>query len=238
MYSRWRCGCRRLAVRLLWLICCTACASSLFVVFMSIQYLEDHREGSTGNTENTGSSLSFLEQNARRGLEDILKENQDLKRTVKRLAQFSHTGRAGNVIPGGLHAPQDRISSWQERSLKYIAGEVQWPRSDVLSSIADDTVLNCRDVARIHIVKEMGRGYTKITQLGVYEGVEVAVKSAGLDSNDVQRCVKEKRSKLPKDCLMFSRYKIMKELLLYQQLRHPNVAKVRKPLIMHVSRAK
>ena len=81
-------------------------------------------------------------------------------------------------------------------------------------------------MARIRIGREIGRGYTKVTQHGIYKGSEVAVKSAGLDSTDVQRCVRDGRAKMAEDCLLFSRYKIMKELLLYQQLHHPNIVKV------------
>lgn len=241
MSSCWRGSCRRLTTRALWIICCTACLSSLVCVFLIINYLEDHRECNRNNLEpKTGSystSLDFHGQDPRNDLNDIFRENRELKRFLKRLTQPSSLGKVGSILPGVFHLPQGNIASWQERSLKYIPGDVLSPRLE-LSAMSRDETLNCKSIARIHILKEIGRGYTKVTQLGVYNGLEVAVKSSGLDSTDVQKCIEEKRSKNPEDCLVFSRYKIMKELLLYQQLHHPNIVKVSNDQICMTSVAK
>ena len=66
MYWKWRsamASCcrgkyRRSVARSLLFVCCTACVSSLLVVFLSVQCLEDHREGESIAEEMTRGSSS------------------------------------------------------------------------------------------------------------------------------------------------------------------------------------
>ena len=179
--------------------------------------------GSRSLTDRSGH-LNLLKERMLKYMQDVKAENVRLKRTIKELA------KTVKEIP---RQPLGLVRSWQERSLKYITRES--PRPDRGKYARDtfsaqeklrDTVLGCREISQIEIEEELGRGYTKLTQRGVYNGRDVAVKSVGLDSSDLHNCVKEKRAKLTSDCLLFSRYKVMKELLLYQQLNHPNVVEV------------
>lgn len=246
MYWKWRsamASCcrgkyRRSVARSLWFVCCTACVSSLLVVFLSVQCLEDHREGESIAEEMTRGSSSGRpprrvgSREARLDLDGVLKENRLLRRIVRQLRVALGPAKAAATADDNAHRSRmlrgeadDGVRLWQERSLKFVAhAERKSPRNSVAAS--RDLALNCEDVARIRIGREIGRGYTKVTQHGIYKGSEVAVKSAGLDSTDVQRCVRDGRAKMAEDCLLFSRYKIMKELLLYQQLHHPNIVKV------------
>ena len=166
------------------------------------------------------SDPNWLQERRRKYMQDIRAENLELKRTIKELVRLS---------------PAEHLRSWQERSLKFITGEAArkekalFPTSmqnNEHTGAFPETLLNCKEISKIQIKEELGRGYTKLTQRGVYNGREVAVKSVGVDSTDLHNCLKEKRAKLAADCLLFSRYKVMKELLLYQQLNHPNVVKV------------
>jgi hypothetical protein len=250
-------------------------------VFLSLYYLEDHRDSLAcrgGNKDNVESYETLLKSHPANqqdsqdpgSIREMLAENLELQRTVNRLANFGpQTDRSGHLnslkeqrleyiqvikaenaelkrtikvlanlgsFKGIPRSPGGLVRSWQERSLKYITGES--PRSgqkdyerDIYPSqetaaLFRDTALSCREISQIEIKEELGRGYTKLTQRGVYNGRDVAVKSVGLDSTDLRNCVSEKRAKLAADCLLFSRYKVMKELLLYQQLNHPNVVKV------------
>jgi hypothetical protein len=250
-------------------------------VFLSLYYLEDHRDSLAcrgGNKDNVDSYETLLKSHPANqqdsqdpgSIREMLAENLELQRTVNRLANFGpQTDRSDHLnslkeqileyievikaenaelkrtikvlanlgsFKGIPRSPGGLVRSWQERSLKYITGES--PRSgqkdyerDIYPSqetaaLFRDTALSCREISQIEIKEELGRGYTKLTQRGVYNGRDVAVKSVGLDSTDLRNCVSEKRAKLAADCLLFSRYKVMKELLLYQQLNHPNVVKV------------
>ena len=162
--------------------------------------------------------LGSLKERMLKYMQDVNAENIQLKRTIKELA---------NSLNGIPHKPPGLARSWQERSLKYITGES--PRKIFAQETAPsihDAALSCKEISQIEIKEELGRGFTKLTERGVYNGRDVAVKSVALDSTDLHNCVKEKRAKVVADCLLFSRYKIMKELLLYQQLNHPNVVKV------------
>lgn len=149
-------------------------------------------------------------------IQDIQTNNVELQKTIK---DFVRPGAPLYRYAGGV----DRF--WKERSLKYITDEFARKES-ARASVLRSQKLGCREISQIEIKEELGRGYTKLTQRGVYNGREVAVKSVGLDSTDLHNCVKEQRAKLASDCLLFSRYKIMKELLLYQQLSHPNIVEV------------
>ena len=273
---------RRLTERLLWISCFIACIVCFIFVFLSLYYLEDHRDALACHNENKDELQNYkmllksypTDELARRdpaNLQKLLAENIELKRTVYRLAELSSkslTDKTGQLTSwkermlkymqdiktenaelkrtiielqnlGSLKGPPDRSAvlsrSWQERSLKYINSDSD--RKDVMkdSLTLQDTqaflsgrLLSCSEISQIEIKEEIGRGYTKLTQHGVYNGHDVAVKSVGLDSTDYHNCIKDKRTKIASDCLLFSRYKVMKELLLYQQLNHPNIIKVSK----------
>lgn len=172
------------------------------------------------------SDPNSLQERRRKYIQDIKAENVELKKTIKALASLGFIQR--NPL-----GPAEHLRSWRERSLKFITGDsVRKERIGKTVPTRENTVaprstvLNCKEISKTRITEELGRGYTKLTQRGVYNGRQVAVKSVGLDSTDLHNCLKEKRAKLAADCLLFSRYKVMKELLLYQQLSHPNVVKV------------
>ncbi|XP_046845027.1 extracellular tyrosine-protein kinase PKDCC-like isoform X2 [Xenia sp. Carnegie-2017] len=152
-------------------------------------------------TDVTGqlNSLNYLS----RKLENIMDVDYGLKSEKDRNLPNSDSLKL-NLIMNGVRA-------WQERGL-----------SD--EGLPD--TLGCQEISQIIIQEELGRGYTKRTQRGLYHNREVAVKSVALDSTDVHNCMKKKRTKLVSDCLLLSRYKVMKELLLYQQLKHSNVIKL------------
>ncbi|XP_028407704.1 extracellular tyrosine-protein kinase PKDCC-like [Dendronephthya gigantea] len=165
-----------------------------------------------------------------RYIQDI--QNEQLGRTIRELRKRGPFKDMPTKYSG-------IAETWQERSLKFIIGES--PRfgqenlrqdTNEISRVQEtlgsyrDNGLGCQEISQIIVKEELGRGYTKLTQRGVYNGLDVAVKSVGLDSTDINTCVQEKRAKLRSDCLLFSRYKVMKELLLYQQLSHPNVIKL------------
>ena len=265
---------------MLWLACLLACIVCLVFVFLSLYYLEDHREilacrgGNKDNLESYKALIKSyptgsLDSQDPGNIQEVLAENFELKRTVNKLAnlgsrrfadrssdpnslqerrrKFVQDIEAENVelkktikdlaslgfIKSNQLGPAENLRSWRERSLKFIT--VESVRKERLGKTVPtqqntgalrDTLLNCREISKIRIIEELGRGYTKLTQRGIYNGREVAVKSVGLDSTDLHNCLKEKRAKLAADCLLFSRYKVMKELLLYQQLSHPNVVKV------------
>lgn len=85
---------------------------------------------------------------------------------------------------------------------------------------------SCREIRNITIISELGHGYTKTVQKGLYQGMEVAVKSTQALNKDITICRKH-GEKSEKECFNLAKYKLAKEILLLQQLRHPNIVKVR-----------
>ncbi len=84
---------------------------------------------------------------------------------------------------------------------------------------------SCSNIHQINIIQTLGRGVTKQALLGVYRGRKVVVKMTSLMSEDIVSCLKE-TSQSPEwrsRCIGFPNMKIMKEILLLQQLDHPNI---------------
>lgn len=87
--------------------------------------------------------------------------------------------------------------------------------------------LGCNDIKAIKIVQNIGRGYTKTVQKGLYRDTEVAVKSVRLDNEDIKRCVlNPAMNRSVEECFIFAKYKLAKEIIMLQQLQHANIVRV------------
>ncbi|KAK3603758.1 hypothetical protein CHS0354_023374 [Potamilus streckersoni] len=88
-------------------------------------------------------------------------------------------------------------------------------------------LFNCSNIHRIRLIRKIGHGVSKQTFQGEYNGVPVAIKMVTRHQSEVKSCLDqlrstndntpEKRSK----CYVFSTMKLMKEILLLEQLDHP-----------------
>ncbi|XP_078606107.1 extracellular tyrosine-protein kinase PKDCC-like [Branchiostoma floridae x Branchiostoma japonicum] len=87
-------------------------------------------------------------------------------------------------------------------------------------------LLSCEDIAEISITRLLGRGYTKVVELGTYRGRQVAVKRVKSNVRDVTACKARMKGKRQHECYLFANYKIMKEMLLQMHLSHPNIVKL------------
>lgn len=96
--------------------------------------------------------------------------------------------------------------------------------------------LSCSDIKAIQILGNIGRGYTKTVQKGLYKETEVALKSVQLDNEDIRQCVKNTMTNSSVDkCFIFAKYKLAKETIMLQQLQHANIVKVRHLAIRIIS---
>lgn len=87
--------------------------------------------------------------------------------------------------------------------------------------------LDCSDVKSIQVVENIGRGYTKTVQKGILRGVEVALKSVHIENEDIKSCVSNPSApRSIEECFIFAKYKLAKEIIMLQQLRHANIVKV------------
>ncbi|XP_078702338.1 extracellular tyrosine-protein kinase PKDCC-like [Branchiostoma floridae x Branchiostoma belcheri] len=87
-------------------------------------------------------------------------------------------------------------------------------------------LLTCEDIAGIRVSRPMGRGVTKVVELGEYRGHGVAVKRVLPTVKDVRECKKTLESSGWNQCFVFPNYKLLKEILLLQQLKHPNIVQL------------
>ena len=98
-------------------------------------------------------------------------------------------------------------------------------------------MFTCNNIDQIAIKRKLGQGVTKQVYLGQYGGSKVAVKMITRNVIDVKSCLfKLKRnvigideSELPKEtqrCYTLPNMKLMKEILLLHQLKHPNMLKL------------
>lgn len=95
-----------------------------------------------------------------------------------------------------------------------------------LSSLSTG-LLGCREIRAIKVLRNIGRGYTKTVQKGLYRDVEVAIKSVRLDNEDIKRCVLHPTAnRTVEECFIFAKYKLAKEIIMLQQLQHANIVKV------------
>uniref|UniRef100_A0A8D0DYZ1 Extracellular tyrosine-protein kinase PKDCC n=1 Tax=Salvator merianae TaxID=96440 RepID=A0A8D0DYZ1_SALMN len=100
--------------------------------------------------------------------------------------------------------------------------EAPWdPRSD-LELAFSSLRLGCRDISNVTDVHYLGSGYTKAVYKAVLNrSLAVALKSVDFGGHDIDNCVKHYGSL--EDCYRLASYKIIKEMVLLQRLRHPNI---------------
>lgn len=104
--------------------------------------------------------------------------------------------------------------------------EAPWdPRSRLELSLSP-LRLGCRDISNITNVHYLGSGYTKAVYKAELNGsLAVALKSVDFGGHDIDNCVKVYGSL--EDCYRLASYKIIKEMILLQRLRHANILQVR-----------
>lgn len=88
----------------------------------------------------------------------------------------------------------------------------------------NSSMLGCKDIENGRHVRFIGSGYTKSVEIAWVNGTKVALKRPAVDGKDMTHCVESGTPR--KDCLLLSSYKILKEIALLEQLRHPSIIKL------------
>ncbi|XP_035663710.1 uncharacterized protein LOC118407352 isoform X2 [Branchiostoma floridae] len=83
----------------------------------------------------------------------------------------------------------------------------------------------CRDIDAIQITGIIKIG-GKVMAKGLYGTQLVAVKSVNVDLPEVEKCLEAKKYIKKEDCFLLPSYKLIKEILLLQELTHPNVVRM------------
>ncbi|XP_033127804.1 extracellular tyrosine-protein kinase PKDCC-like [Anneissia japonica] len=95
------------------------------------------------------------------------------------------------------------------------------PASVVIKGSPTSKPNGCQILLQVSEVTPIGNGYTKVVHKAELQGKTVAIKYAMENGMDLERCVK--LGVLREDCVNLSNFKIMKEISLHQQLKHPNI---------------
>lgn len=89
-------------------------------------------------------------------------------------------------------------------------------------------VFNCTNINEIKLIKKVGHGVSKQAFLGKFKGQPVAVKMVTRHQKEVRQCLEGIREKgmewdtvQRSRCFVFPTMKLMKEILLLEQLDHP-----------------
>ena len=96
------------------------------------------------------------------------------------------------------------------------------------SSDGEEYMFGCHNIHHINLRNHsLGVGVNKKAYYGVYDGREVALRMATYDNGNNKRCIEDGLPHLPhSECFTFGNMKLMKDILLSQQLKHPNLNKL------------
>lgn len=116
-----------------------------------------------------------------------------------------------------------------------VASGAPWIPESKLELSLGPLRLGCRDISNVSEVHYLGSGYTKAVYKAVLnKSLAVALKSVDFGGHDIDHCVKLYGSL--EDCYRLASYKIIKEMVLLQRLRHPNILQVsRESLVLGTS---
>lgn len=130
-----------------------------------------------------------------------------------------------DLAPPRSSAEQPRPGAPRSRAAA-AAGQPRGRASGELS--LEPPLLGCRDIRDVSGVQYLGSGYTKAVYKAVLNrSLAVALKAVDFGGHDVAHCVRQ-FSALG-DCYRLAAYKIVKEMILLQRLRHANVLQVGRP---------
>ncbi|WAR28083.1 PKDCC-like protein [Mya arenaria] len=93
-------------------------------------------------------------------------------------------------------------------------------------------LINCENIHEVHLHSKIGHGVSKQTFRGHFRGKHVAVKMVTRHQIEVKSCIEQLNKSDPdfisyrSRCFVFSTMKLMKEILLLQQLNHPGFVRL------------
>lgn len=165
---------------------------------------------------------------------------RDLVNEIPRLSSVSHH----NSLDTEVQERRKELLIYTASGKKF---EAMWKKSSHVLSLRSEWVakimesiisfasitdaIGCDQLRYIKNVDFLGAGYTKTVVKGVLpKGFPVALKSVNEKGSDMQRCLEDFKDL--EGCRELVSYKLIKEILLLQHLRHPNIIEVGKTLLL------
>ncbi|OXB61983.1 hypothetical protein ASZ78_002628 [Callipepla squamata] len=120
-------------------------------------------------------------------------------------------------------APARTSAEQQQQQQQQLRGRAAAERGRASAELGlEPPLLGCRELRAAGGVQYLGSGYTKAVYKAVLNrSLAVALKAVDFGGHDVARCVRQFAALA--DCYRLAAYKIVKEMVLLQRLRHANV---------------
>ncbi|KAK9508094.1 hypothetical protein O3M35_007831 [Rhynocoris fuscipes] len=96
----------------------------------------------------------------------------------------------------------------------------------VPTRLKSEVLVNCTTLEELTDLEWIASGWTKAVYKGRLRGREIAVKTVNLDGHDIETCLSRPERPSLARCYRRASAKILRELILLQELDHPNVIKV------------
>lgn len=157
-----------------------------------------------------------------------IKDLNDNEDSYPGLPRGSIRRREKDSLTNPLSSRAIRFSSKDKRRVLQGFFELKNRSPELKTSPKEASVYyGCSEIRETRVFGEVGHGYTKSVQKGIIKGTEVAVKSILESSKDVQRCLNSEVNYTKAECYNLIKYKLAKEIILLQQLKHVNIISVR-----------
>lgn len=170
--------------------------------------------------EEIGGGQAALARQIRERYEEVLRYRQHRAAAAGRRPLRPRERRLMDLAPPRTSAEQPRPPGPRGR-----AAAGPWAGASAELSL-EPPLLGCRDIRDVSGVQYLGSGYTKAVYKAVLNRtLAVALKAVDFGGHDIAHCVRQ-FSALG-DCYRLAAYKIVKEMILLQRLRHANVLQVR-----------
>ncbi|XP_053167198.1 extracellular tyrosine-protein kinase PKDCC [Hemicordylus capensis] len=180
----------------------------------------------SGEAERSGSRWDLARQ-IRERYEEVVRYQQRRQEQAQaaagsRLVMRARERRLMDLTPQRLSSSERSLLKPKAPPAALGTPAVPWdPRAKVELSLSP-LRLGCRDISNVTNVHYLGSGYTKAVYKAVLNrSLAVALKSVDFGGHDIDSCVKLSGSL--EDCYRLASYKIIKEMILLQRLRHPNI---------------
>ena len=112
--------------------------------------------------------------------------------------------------------------------LLYIPARPPTPPEPSARAATPPPILNCTSLEEVTDLEWVASGWTKAVYRGRLRGRDIAVKTVNLDGHDIESCLARPEGPSLGRCYRRTSAKILRELILLQELDHPNVIKVRR----------
>ncbi|OWF39218.1 extracellular tyrosine-protein kinase PKDCC-like [Mizuhopecten yessoensis] len=161
-------------------------------------------------------------------LHSVLRKYEAIDRQRTKLSEMLNKLLSGES-PEALASNDLAVRYFNARNLRDLKGFDKIGSKIKKQTIAKAKyVFNCTNVHEIKLIKKVGHGVSKQAFLGKFKGQPVAVKMVTRHQKEVRQCLEGIREKgMESDnfqrsrCFVFPTMKLMKEILLLEQLDHP-----------------